>query len=128
MDNLELATRWSRDWPDIPLEEVSGFFSDDAEYVNMPSPDRVITGAAAIGQVLSGLRARFEKIENTVQAVAFDADTAIIERNERFVTTGGEAFDLPCVGVFKFRDGRIVSWRDYFDRQTLSSFMPPQPS
>ena len=31
--------------------------------------------------------------------------------------------DLPCLGVFEMRDGRIAEWRDYFDLGTFMKAM-----
>jgi len=31
--------------------------------------------------------------------------------------------DLPCVGVFEMRDGKIAVWRDYFDLGTYQRAM-----
>ena len=36
---------------------------------------------------------------------------------------GEKSVDLPCTGVFTIRDGKIASWRDYFDRATFSRAM-----
>jgi ketosteroid isomerase-like protein len=36
------------------------------------------------------------------------------------VTTTGEPFEVPCIQVFRIRDGRIVLFRDYVGNQ----FMP----
>jgi hypothetical protein len=39
------------------------------------------------------------------------------ERLDKTKTTKGNV-DLPCVGVFELRDGKIKEWRDYFDLAT----------
>jgi limonene-1,2-epoxide hydrolase len=31
----------------------------------------------------------------------------------------GKRIELPVMGAFEVRDGRIAAWRDYFDLQTL---------
>jgi len=36
----------------------------------------------------------------------------------------GKKADLPVMGVFVLRDGRIAEWRDYFDLQTIMGQMP----
>jgi limonene-1,2-epoxide hydrolase len=44
------------------------------------------------------------------------------ERTDRTKTTQGDV-DLPCVGVFGMREGRITVWRDYFDLATYMNAM-----
>jgi limonene-1,2-epoxide hydrolase len=36
---------------------------------------------------------------------------------------GNKTVDLPCVGVFEIRDGKIACWRDYFDLETYMRAM-----
>ncbi|MET0473326.1 MAG: limonene-1,2-epoxide hydrolase family protein, partial [Mycobacterium sp.] len=35
--------------------------------------------------------------------------------------TDGRRIDLPVMGVFEVRDGRIAAWRDYFDLATVTA-------
>jgi limonene-1,2-epoxide hydrolase len=44
--------------------------------------------------------------------VVFHEGTENYVRNDRRVS-------LPYVGVFEFKDGKIIGWRDYFDYATL---------
>ena len=43
------------------------------------------------------------------------------ERTEHFTRKDGsrEPFVLPVMGVFELRDGKVVAWRDYFERSHL---------
>ena len=43
----------------------------------------------------------------------------IAERIDR-IDTGSAKVDLPCCGVFVLEDGKIKSWRDYFDMGTYT--------
>jgi len=50
------------------------------------------------------------------------------ERDDRLFIHGRWA-SLPVAGIFEIVDGRIVLWRDYFDRATLFEAMtPPTPA
>ena len=35
------------------------------------------------------------------------------------VTTTGQAFEVPCIQVFRIRDGQIVLFRDYVGAQAM---------
>ena len=51
------------------------------------------------------------KIVNSVAA----GNLVINERIDTMVTRDGKKSDLPVVGVFELRGGKICAWRDYFD-------------
>lgn len=38
----------------------------------------------------------------------------LTERTDRFLVRG-KWIELPVMGAFRVRDGRIAEWRDYFD-------------
>ena len=50
-----------------------------------------------------------------------DDRVVMTERTEHFVRKDGsrEPFVLPVMGVFELRDGKVVAWRDYFERSQL---------
>jgi limonene-1,2-epoxide hydrolase len=45
----------------------------------------------------------------------------LTERTEIFTHRAGAkpGFELPVMGTFEFRDGKITAWRDYFERSHL---------
>jgi limonene-1,2-epoxide hydrolase len=49
----------------------------------------------------------------------------ITERVDHFVMKHGGLGALPAVGIFTLRDGKIILWREYFDRVTLETQMAP---
>ena len=51
------------------------------------------------------------KIVNSVCA----GNLVINERIDTMVARDGKKSDIPVVGVFELRDGKISAWRDYFD-------------
>lgn len=44
------------------------------------------------------------------------------------VTTTGETLEIPCIQVFRIRDGRIVLFRDYAGAFSLPDLTPAAPS
>ena len=123
-----------------PLETVRAFMAaaerrdydaalpllaDDVEYQNMPLPP--VHGRDAVRETLEALMAMCTGAEWVVHREIADGDTVMNERTDRFELHGRWA-DLPVMGVFVVREGRIALWRDYFDLPTILSAMePPAP-
>jgi ketosteroid isomerase-like protein len=85
-------------------------------------PDR-LEGREAIREFSARSRDMpFEITELRTRALhrTADPEVVIIELTTvGRVTTTGEDFVVPCIQVFRIRDGRIVLFRDYVGSQTL---------
>ena len=46
------------------------------------------------------------------------------ERTDIIYLKDGTKVELPVMGVFQFRDGKISHWRDYFDMNQYTSQLP----
>jgi ketosteroid isomerase-like protein len=53
-----------------------------------------------------------------VEQVIESGDSAMVEGVESYVKDG-KTVRLPYMSRFRFRDGKIAEWRDYFDLQTV---------
>lgn len=114
---LDLVRRFCAAWGDGDVDALVAFFTDDAVYHNIPiSP---VTGKDAIKTTIEGFAAGVDKIEFRVDAIAADGTTVLTERVDVF-TTADKVIELPVMGTFETRDGKIAAWRDYFD---LNQFM-----
>ncbi len=114
---IELVRRFCAAWGDGDVDALIAFFTDDAVYHNIPiSP---VTGKDAIKTTIEGFTAGVDKIEFRVLAIAAVGDVVLTERVDVF-TTPDKAIELPVMGTFETRDGKIAAWRDYFD---LNQFM-----
>jgi len=112
----DFLTAWSR----LDAEELVGYFTEDVVYHNMPSSPAVgrVDVEARIRRFLSGwTETRWDLVN-----IICDADVVMAERMDR-TTAGAKSVDLPCVGVFVMRDGKIAVWRDYFDLTTYQRAM-----
>ncbi len=49
--------------------------------------------------------------------------TVLTERVDKFLIDG-KWVELPVMGTFEFRDGKISAWRDYFDLEQFNKQMP----
>jgi limonene-1,2-epoxide hydrolase len=114
---LDLVRRFCAAWADGDVDALVAYFTDDAVYHNIPiSP---VTGKDAIKTTIEGFAAGVDKIEFRVNAVAADGNVVLTERVDVF-TTADKVIELPVMGTFEVRDGKIAAWRDYFD---LNQFM-----
>jgi len=95
------------------LQEILGFFSDDAVYHNIPMEPAV--GRAAIEAVLKMFVAEGGDAEFELLHVATSGHAVLTERVDR-LQVQGKPVELKVMGTFEVNDaGRITAWRDYFD-------------
>ena len=104
------------------VDELLGFFTDDAIYHNMPM--RPVQGKAAIRGILDMFLSPAQAVEFAVLNIAAVADTVLTERLDTFVI-GASRVELPIAGIFDVRDGKIAAWRDYFDLATWTKQANP---
>jgi limonene-1,2-epoxide hydrolase len=107
----EFCDAWSR----RNIDELLGYFTDDAVYHNMPLAP--VTGKDGIREILNLFVPPAAVIEFEMLHVASRGPIVFTERVDRF-TSAGKTVSLPVAGVFEIRDGKIAAWRDYFDLAT----------
>jgi limonene-1,2-epoxide hydrolase len=108
------------DQPAPDPEKIGSYFTDDAVYHNIPT--KPIVGRAAIMATIASWKAMMLCTGWEVRNQLASGDVVINERIDRF-TAGGKPIELPVVGVFELRDGKISAWRDYFDMAQFRSQM-----
>lgn len=96
--------------------------AEDVEYQNMMLPP--VHGRDQVRETLEGLLAMCSDSEWVVHREVAQGDLVMNERTDRF-KIGDTWTDLPVMGMFELRDGRIALWRDYFDLQTIMAAMTP---
>ena len=96
---------------------ILDFFTDDAVYHNIPM--EAVTGKDAIRSTIEGFAGGVESIEFRVVHITGTDDVVLTERVDVF-NLPGKSIELPVMGTFELRDGKIAAWRDYFD---LNQFM-----
>jgi limonene-1,2-epoxide hydrolase len=95
------------------VEELLGFFSDDAVYHNIPIAP--VRGREAIAATLRGFLDPATDCEFEVLAIAANGRKVLTERVDRF-TINGKKIAIPVMGAFEVdAQGKISAWRDYFD-------------
>jgi limonene-1,2-epoxide hydrolase len=118
--NLTVVRRVCEAWSELEREEFHQLFDAQVDYRNVPIEGDRHIGPDAICDVLSRLRRSWE-VELRVDHIVGDDSVVMTERLEKFRHRAGtkDPFELPVMGAFELRDGRIAAWRDYFDLSQL---------
>jgi len=132
MENpIDVVRRFCAAWSNnVETAELVAFFTDDAVYHNMPMEP--VSGKEAIAENISsfirpGARGRpgvpaVESIQFCVTNIAANGPIVMTERVDVFKLPH-KTFELPVMGTFEIRDGKIKAWRDYFDTNQFNSRM-----
>ncbi len=118
----DIVRRFCAAWGDGDVDTVMAFFTDDAVYHNIPVDP--VTGKEAIQATIAGFTQGVERIEFRVLNLVGDGNVVLTERVDAFLLPG-RTIELPVMGTFEVRDGKIAVWRDYFDLNQFLSQMAP---
>ncbi|MDZ4777695.1 MAG: limonene-1,2-epoxide hydrolase family protein [Alphaproteobacteria bacterium] len=122
MSNSKVVADFIAAWEALDLDRIMAAFQPDAVYHNIPMPKLV--GHDAIRTFIAGFladatSARFETLHTAENANG----TVLNERIDTFVQKSGKTLRFEVMGVFEFKDGKISSWRDYFDMKDVERQM-----
>jgi limonene-1,2-epoxide hydrolase len=110
---VELIQQFCDEWgKGADVDTIVGYFADDAVYHNIPVDPAV--GKDAIRGVISMFTTGVERMEFKVANIAATGNTVLTERVDVFALPH-VTIELPVMGTFEVRDGKIAAWRDYFD-------------
>ncbi len=121
--NSEIVTEFINSWAELDVEKMLAYFTEDAEYINIPidPPNR---GKAAIRAMISEFLGMAQAMEFITHYQGETPEGHILnERTDRFLING-QWLDLPVMGIFELEGGKIKKWRDYFDMNQFTSQMP----
>ncbi len=104
--------------PDDVRSAVEDFLTEDCVWENPGS--RLCRGKA---QIMELMPSDLAQLEVGFLHMATTGETVLAERVENMLRTDGSpiAKNLKVMAAFEIRDGRISSWRDYFDITNLIS-------
>ena len=112
-DAEKVVNEFCNAWPRKNIEELLGFFTEDAVYHNIPmEPAR---GKAAIKTVINSFLPMAKSLHFKVLHTASAGNVVMNERVDVFDLGNGKTISLPVAGVFEVSGGKIAAWRDYFD-------------
>src|SRR6267143_414945 len=99
---IEVVRRFCAAWGNnMATADLAAFFTDDAVYHNIP----VVP---------------VESIDFRIINIAANGPVVMTERVDVFKLPD-KSFELPVMGTFEVRDGKIKAWRDYFDVNQFTS-------
>ena len=116
----DIVRRFCAAWSDLDTDAIAAFFTDDAVYHNIPMDP--ITGRDAIKSFIAGFAGGAETIDFRVRNIVADGPVVLTERVDVFELPNGKV-ELPVMGTFEVKDGKIAAWRDYFDMKQFMDQM-----
>ena len=115
-DSAEVIRSFFATWPRSDVDELVGYFSDEAVYTD---------GPRGTHRGIDAIRAEFESTTQLVPSttvdvknLVVDGGTVMVERVDIFEMQG-KTFEAEICGVFEIDDGLITRWRDYYDMRSL---------
>jgi limonene-1,2-epoxide hydrolase len=112
-DAIDLIRRFCDEFAKgASVDEIVAYFTDDAVYHNIPVEPAV--GPEAIKAVFSMFTTGVDRIEFKILNIVGEGNIVLTERVDVFVMPD-VTIELPVMGAFEVRDGKIAKWRDYFD-------------
>ncbi len=119
-NNADITNGFIDAWCALDLEAIMGYFTEDAVYTNIPmGPPNV--GKADIRAFIEGFIGSAKEINFKVHHQVEGADGVVMNERTDTLNLDGNVVELPVMGVFEFRDGKISAWRDYFDMGAFTS-------
>ena len=118
----EVVTRFCALWSKPDLDEIASCFTEDAVYRNIP-PTPSVEGREAIREFIAEFLARLDGIDFIVHRQISDHGVVMHERTDVLRRKDGAELSVPIMGVFDIADGKIATWRDYFETAITSAFI-----
>jgi limonene-1,2-epoxide hydrolase len=105
-------------------EEFASYFTEDAIWWN--APWKPVQGRAAIRETLRRGAERMVALPWEIRHIVADGDTVMVERVDNFLVAE-KRVSVPCMGIFELRDGKIATWRDYWDLKQFERQLAATP-
>ena len=114
---LRVANEMVEAWNTLDWDRVFDLFAEDGVLQTMTAEP--IVGREAIRERLQYIVDNLESIELQITNMGVVNDVVIIERVDDFVFAGKHSA-VPVVGVMEIADGKVIEWREYYDKATLA--------
>jgi len=119
-DSGKIVADFCQSWARRNIDEVMSYLSEDCFYHNIPMEPLV--GHPAIRGFLEPFLKTSQSASLEEKHQVVNGNVVIDERVDTFVQ-GPKTITIPVCGVFEIRNGKIASWRDYFDLATFTKQM-----
>jgi limonene-1,2-epoxide hydrolase len=118
--NEALVRAFLEAWERLDPDELTGYFTADAVYHNVPR--RPLVGTDAIREALVRILAGHDAMRFEILTLVADGHVVVAERVDH-LWAGDVHVPLPVMGIFELQGGRIAAWRDYFDPAPVEPIM-----
>jgi limonene-1,2-epoxide hydrolase len=122
--NAERLKQLFVDLEKLDFAAVAAHCTADCVYEDVPYEAATAVGRDAIRAKLAMGLETLERLPTTIHELLESGDTIMVERTEVWHHPTGERATLRVAAVFKFQDGLIALWRDYWDAPTLLRQQP----
>ena len=119
-DNEKLVTDFCQAWSKKNTDEVLDYLTEDCFYHNIPMEPCI--GHDAIRKFVEPFLGGADRVQFDILHTTSTGNVVMNERVDHFVM-GEKKLSLPVAGVFEIQNGKIASWRDYFDLETFNTQM-----
>ena len=116
-DYIAVAKKFFAAWARQDHPAVLELVHDDVEYQNMPFTE-VMKGKESIAAFMSKFGRGMANIHVDLRNIIQSGNVVFHEGIENYERKGKKVA-LPYVGVFEFKNDKIIDWHDYFDYATL---------
>lgn len=118
MKDSEVVSRMLEMWSTKNIEAILSYFTEDAIYINIPL-DPPNYGKEEIRTFLNGFMSNVSDLEFITHDQVDDLNGTVMNERTDNINFHDKSISLAVVGVFKLKDGKIYSWKDYFDSAPL---------
>ncbi|MDB6063504.1 MAG: hypothetical protein JWM78_3607 [Verrucomicrobiaceae bacterium] len=120
--NAQIVQDFCDAWSALDATRLAAYLTDDIFYHNIPVEPLV--GRDVIGGMWGHFFQTIESVQFDMLHIVDNGDVVLTERVDRFRMKNGRVCDLPVMGTFELRDGKIAKWRDYYDGPTSAPLAP----
>jgi|TARA_B100000767_G_C19525981_1_gene434534 limonene-1,2-epoxide hydrolase len=117
MTNKNIVDNFFAHWSRGELDCVMALCTEDVIWDNVPM--KPVRGRAAISAFLEQFSKGMTNIHYEMKGMLENGDSLMLEGIENY-TKNGKNVSVRYMASFKFREGKISSWTDYFDLSTVS--------
>lgn len=119
MSPLQCVQRIYDAFAKLDIEGVYGLLDDDVVYQNMAQAP--LHGKQALREMWSGFD-RIDKLDLKILNMLAAGDVVLNERLDHLVLAGRDVY-IPMAAAFVVKNGKVISWREYYDMRTMEHQM-----
>jgi limonene-1,2-epoxide hydrolase len=121
MTNTDIVRHFCDAWKSRNTDEILGYMSEDCFYHNIPIDPLV--GKPAIQGFIDGFMTILEDVEFVMLNISESASGVVLTERVDRLKMKGKWIELPVMGAFELKAGKITHWRDYYDQRTMETLM-----